>query len=284
MRAAHIQWSNLKGADFRETDLEGADLLENDLSEADFRSSTLTNAVIKGTVIKDALFSGADLSNLVYEPAQGNLPDLASFSEAQHLDEITYNETPARLVELREGLHQAGLGRAERAINYDINRVRSQHLRTSGTPLEKVQGYLEYFLLELPTSWGYQPLEALGWILAGIVICWPFYAYKIVTTNAISTSEFIRVDIDGAREHRHQLLGTTLLRRVWWGLNVSVLSAFNIGWQGLNLKSWITRIQSSTFHIEATGWVRTVSGIQALFSVYMLVMFLFTYFGRPFAE
>ncbi|HEY1773697.1 MAG TPA: pentapeptide repeat-containing protein [Gammaproteobacteria bacterium] len=284
MRDAHIQWSNLKGADFREANLDGATLMESDLSEGDFRSSTLNGALITGSNLKDALFAGADLSNVVYEPAPGDLPDLASFSEARHLDEITYRETPARLVELREGLHQAGLGSAERAINFDINRVRSHRLRTNGTLLEKTQGYLEYIFLELPTSWGYHPLLALGWILLGILVCWPFYSYKIMTTDLISESGFVRIDINGVQERRQRLLGQTLVRRIWWGLYISVLSAFNIGWQGLNLKSWITRIQTKTFHIEATGWVRTLSGVQALFSVYMLVTFLFTYFGRPFAE
>jgi len=32
----------------------------------------------------------------------------------------------------------------------------------------------------------------------------------------------------------------------------------------------------------ATGWVRVVSGVQSLISVYLLARAVLTYFGRPF--
>jgi hypothetical protein len=34
--------------------------------------------------------------------------------------------------------------------------------------------------------------------------------------------------------------------------------------------------------MKGTGWVRTVSGIQSLISVYLLALAALTYFGRPF--
>jgi hypothetical protein len=34
--------------------------------------------------------------------------------------------------------------------------------------------------------------------------------------------------------------------------------------------------------LRATGWVRTVAGIQSLLSVYLLALWVLTYFGRPF--
>jgi hypothetical protein len=36
------------------------------------------------------------------------------------------------------------------------------------------------------------------------------------------------------------------------------------------------------FTLEPTGWVRTVAGVQSLLSVYLLAMWVLTYFGRPF--
>jgi hypothetical protein len=33
---------------------------------------------------------------------------------------------------------------------------------------------------------------------------------------------------------------------------------------------------------SATGWVRMVSGLQSLLNVYLLVLWVLTYFGRPF--
>ena len=64
----------------------------------------------------------------------------------------------------------------------------------------------------------------------------------------------------------------------------SVLSAFHIGWRELNVGNWISRLQFRTYSLQATGWVRTVSGLQSLISVYLLAMWALTYFGRPFAN
>jgi hypothetical protein len=52
-----------------------------------------------------------------------------------------------------------------------------------------------------------------------------------------------------------------------------------MGWRELNVGTWMTRLQPREYNIRATGWVRTVSGIQSLMSVYLLAL---TYFGRPF--
>ena len=63
----------------------------------------------------------------------------------------------------------------------------------------------------------------------------------------------------------------------------SLLSAFSLGWRALNVGTWIARVQSREYVLRATGWVRTVSGIQSLLSVYLLALWVLTYFGRPFA-
>ena len=76
-----------------------------------------------------------------------------------------------------------------------------------------------------------------------------------------------------------------LLRRVGIpliGLYFSTISAFSLGWRELNVGTWITRMQPREYTLRATGWVRTVSGIQSLLSVYLLALWVLTYFGRPF--
>jgi hypothetical protein len=66
------------------------------------------------------------------------------------------------------------------------------------------------------------------------------------------------------------------------GFYFSLLSAFNIGWRELNVGNWIARMQPYEYKLQATGWTRTVSGIQSLISVYLLALSVLTYFGRPF--
>jgi hypothetical protein len=66
------------------------------------------------------------------------------------------------------------------------------------------------------------------------------------------------------------------------GLYFSLLSAFSLGWRELNIGTWIARVQPHEYTLRPTGWVRMVSGIQSLLSVYLLALWVLTYFGRPF--
>ena len=52
----------------------------------------------------------------------------------------------------------------------------------------------------------------------------------------------------------------------------------------LNVGNWIARIQPREFTLRASGWVRMVSGIQSLISVYLLALSVLSYFGRPFDQ
>ena len=63
---------------------------------------------------------------------------------------------------------------------------------------------------------------------------------------------------------------------------MSILSAFQVGWRELNVGMWIARLQPREYTLRATGWVRFVSGLQSLISVYLVALWVLTYFGRPF--
>jgi hypothetical protein len=83
-----------------------------------------------------------------------------------------------------------------------------------------------------------------------------------------------------AKTWRKRLVGEARMLRT--GLYFSLLSAFHVGWREYNVGTWIARVQSREYTLCATGWVRTVSGIQSLLSVYLLALWVLTYFGRPF--
>jgi hypothetical protein len=61
-----------------------------------------------------------------------------------------------------------------------------------------------------------------------------------------------------------------------------ILSAVLIDWRDLNVGKWIARLQPREYSLRATGWVRFVSGLQSLISVYLIALWVLTYFGRPF--
>ncbi len=75
-----------------------------------------------------------------------------------------------------------------------------------------------------------------------------------------------REDLAGAPQGESRLLCTSLY--------FSVLSAFHLGWRELNVGTWIARMQPREYTLRATGWVRTVSGIQSLLSVYLLALWV----------
>ncbi len=79
-----------------------------------------------------------------------------------------------------------------------------------------------------------------------------------------------------------ELLTTRGYKVILYGFYFSILSAFHIGWRDLNVGSWISRIQSREYTLKATGWVRVVSGVQSLISIYLLALWVLTQFGRPF--
>jgi hypothetical protein len=60
------------------------------------------------------------------------------------------------------------------------------------------------------------------------------------------------------------------------------MSVFNIGFREFDIGRWIRLIQPREFEIRATGWLRTVSGIQSLMGVGLAALAILCYFGHPF--
>ena len=66
------------------------------------------------------------------------------------------------------------------------------------------------------------------------------------------------------------------------GLHFSLLSAFHLGFRDLNVGNWLARVQTRESGLQALGWVRAMAGLQSLLSLYLLAIWVLTYFGRPF--
>jgi hypothetical protein len=85
-----------------------------------------------------------------------------------------------------------------------------------------------------------------------------------------------------ARTECERLAGLGPGKALAYGVYFSILSAFHIGWRDLNVGSWIARMQLREYSLRPTGWIRLLSGVQSLLSVYLLALAVVTYFGRPF--
>ena len=117
-------------------------------------------------------------------------------------------------------------------------------------------------------------IPRLGGAHHGIIRIWP--------KGRIEERSGAEGDFQGADDEKVELpklKGPSVLGHA---LYFSVLSAFYIGWRDLNVGSRIARLQPREYTLRAKGWVRVVSGVQSLISVYFIATWVLTYFGRQF--
>ena len=69
---------------------------------------------------------------------------------------------------------------------------------------------------------------------------------------------------------------------LFWAGFFSLMSAFNIGFRDINFGRWLRLLTRTDYDLKAVGWARVVCGWQSLISVYLIALWVLTYFGRPF--
>ena len=136
---------------------------------------------------------------------------------------------------------------------------------------------------EWTTGYGLYPGRALQLILVFLLLFAPLYIWAVwrVPSSRAGLYRVLPADrIELADGHPSVDNPATVerlalhddIRAIGWGSYFSLLSAFNIGFREFNVGSWINRIQPSRFQLESLGWVRTVSGLQSLLTLYLLAI------------
>lgn len=312
--------SNLRRTDLTSANLEGAYLFDANLKGSRMDNSNLKGAILIGanlegasldqTVLEDARLSGVDLSGALYQPAtapaKGYLSNLIGlqtvrFCPGEH----------SGLVQLRTALKTAGLRDLEREATYAIESGRTRHALARWNAAEPeetgpcpphdrdrmvaVEGALRLVFLEWTTDYGLSYGRPI-WILLGLIGVFTFVylpALLITPKGPNYDSGIYRIWPDGRIKRRgesFEAAGDVIVEPLTprgvaaFGLAFyfSVISAFHVGWRDLNVGSWIARMQPREYALRAKGWVRFVSGLQSLISVYLVAMWVLTYFGRPF--
>jgi Pentapeptide repeats (8 copies) len=308
LREGHLFMADLFMADLAETNLEGADLRGAQLQGAD-----LTRARLQG-----ADLMGADLLGAIYEPEPESLPHLWTLVRAKNLEAMVFRDSPAALVALREAFKKAGLRTQERQITYALEHTKRLQAWGPSWPnleeedmrswLERFAGKCEslfsYVFFEFPSGYGMAPRRALQ------TLCLLMALFSIPYMVAVTARGPAGIWMIWLPDRVHKEEGEAAPVRVtstfffsahqeraagrWWGslwrqlsialtgLYFSLLSACSLGWRELNIGAWIARVQPREYSLRATGWVRTVSGIQSLLSIYLLALWALTYFSRPF--
>lgn len=184
--------------------------------------------------------------------------------------------------------------------------------------LQEALYWLQQALFDWTCGWGANPGRPL--IIIGVIafLCTPIYwlgmhferkkggLFLVATGYPIATAgareRVLRIIVGPAgrvpmNEQSRQKVGTKAWALAIWqawrrlrmeyralrtALLFSLMSVFNIGFQGFNGGLWIRTLQPREFDIRARGWMRTVSGVQSLLGVGLLALSILSYFGHPF--
>ena len=281
---ADLSEANLDGAWLNKAHLDGANLSHASMVDASLCETNLSGVDLSGADLKRADLSDADLKRVKaistdfaycrFEPS--NIENLV-FIGAKGLKSLRFND-PSQTVQLRKMARESGLRSHERELTAALRKYRLDEGAKWSVR------YIEFPFIDFSTDYGANPWRSFLFLGFFIVL---FSIYYIITLMRggkdgiwrLWIKERVRQYLWDERPTRLRLKGFTAIR---WGIYFSILSAFNIGWRDLNVGNWINRIQRREYVLRATGWTRTVSGIQSLISVYLLALWALTYFGRPF--
>lgn len=297
LRNANLLGAELRSANLADSDLRGAILIGVDFSDAnlsavDLYAADLRWAVFSGSDLSNADLGQSDLAGVTYEPKAGAHPKAASFISAKNVSQMRWEVSPAGLIELREAFKTAGLDDQERAVTFALKRSEQAHALNAGL-VSRLEGLISLLLFDWTTAYGMRPWRALAILLVLVPVFAPFYALALIfprrsaiwalrSQGAINGNAKTRpLRMVASRNDKAGRFRRTL-RAARIGLYFSLLQAFRVGFREANIGEWIERLQAREYSLKATGWVRTVGGLQSLIGVYLLAMWVLTLFGRPF--
>ena len=291
LTGASFYESNLAGEMFLSSVLYGARFTRGSLAGASFGGADVRDVDFEGTDVTGADFGGANLNGAFWEPQPGTLPRIASLASTLHLEGLRYRNTPQQLVGLREALYAAGLGEQARKVTFAIERSARTRDMASDDWGRRLAGWFRYVAFEKTAGYGIYPLRPLLMIVLLIPLFAPLYLVPALRHG--SGGLWIRRP-DGAIGHDApaewqsvpSLAGGTplarLARAAGYALWFSILCAFRLGYGSFQVGDWIGRLQPREFTLGATGWCRTVAGVQSLLSLCLLALTVLCVFGRPF--
>jgi hypothetical protein len=288
LSGAELTGADLETVDFFRTDLRNAKLMNVNLTGVHLIAANLTNAHLDGATVAFADFGYAQLGSVPNWLPNG----VHGIESAQNLNLLRFDEPLPAFFKLRNRFKQRGVRSQVIAFNaaiwrFDLDRTDLQKQYVHGWLERAVNliffdytcGYGESPGRPLVIVAGLMGIMTFVYVLAqvasgskgGIWAIWD--AHRIEQTDGSTRPERLDHGFPGAK---------TRFSVIFLAAYFSLLSATRIGWRELNVGTWITRIQPREYSLRATGWVRVVSGIQSLISVYLVALTILTYFETPF--
>jgi len=306
--SADLREANLKGADLGSklfgADLRGADLSDVDLLAADLKEARLDYAVLQkasmvGADLRHAKLISADLSDADLRKADLRGADLSgAILKGADLREAE------GLPELGESFRKAGSFDNAHLIAYTIKRAEWEKSGL-GSFRDRIKSLFNLIFFDFTCQYGLKHRRPLIILLCLIPYFAFFYIFALTDRNrktgiwlilknnrsleaTIKERSFKLTFKFPPRHSAKGILNKIGLKLACWfrmvriGLYFSLLSAFKIGWREINTQNLITRLQRRDYALRASGWARSLAGIQSLLSIFLLVLWVLTTFGHPF--
>lgn len=319
LKGVHLYKANLHEARFWGADLANADLQRSDLSDAVLGNARLSGSNFFAANLSRAWFGQSTLDRANFEP--NSLPTVQGIAHAKNLESMTYHDDPDSLVRLRKEFEENGFREQERKITYALKR-REAELSCARCTSRKLPGeeetravlwssdsmaancgsfILNHIFFDWTCQYGMSPgrpllLGIFLWFLCSLLYfaflhssgaTGLFRVYEQGLPEAPAQQRRVeRISSSGGWQlrRRSRLLQSSL--QEWSLLRASMffslMSAFNIGFRDINFGRWLRLLTRQEFDIKAVGWARVIAGWQSLISVYLIALWVLTYFGRPF--
>lgn len=72
-------------------------------------------------------------------------------------------------------------------------------------------------------------------------------------------------------------------RLLCWTAYFSLLNGLRLGFHDFDFGKWLSLLSSCPRDIKSTGWIRTIGGMQSLVTLYLVALWVLTFFGNPFS-
>lgn len=253
-------------ADFYDTETPGYIEFEGASFEAEFdkdENGTLYSGNFYGSNLINIYFLNADLSNVIMDLDTLSELSMGSLAFAKGLRKLKFTR-PDMLSRIKTYFRQNHYRQSEREITCALKR--------------HDQNLIEKIAFDYTTEYGSnfsRPFIILFWIwLIASVVYFSFLQFKKQSGLFVTITELDETVTN------YEI--TNIFRKARIACFFSLLCTFNIGFRGFNFGRIIKLLLTKDMDFRPTGALRTVSAIQAILSVFLIGLWILSYFGRPF--
>ena len=73
------------------------------------------------------------------------------------------------------------------------------------------------------------------------------------------------------------------LELMYWMVYFSLLNGLRLGFHDFDFGKWLSLLSSCPRDMKSIGWVRKIGGVQSLVTLYLVALWVLTFFGNPFS-